>query len=177
MAGKGRRTRCAPRRAGSHPRRRRRHRGPLLPRAGIRYRRAARRDRRRHKPHECFHRRKSHAGLCQLSQSALCRAVRCDRLRQPHQLPSLCRDCGRSFCRERRSRTHLSPADADALALVCGARSSLLRRRCRHGEPQQRQIQRLQGLRRRRLPDHDGGRRSDSVGDRPRRSLCGHPHA
>ena len=52
---------------------------------------------------------------------------------------------------------YLSPADAHALPVLCRARPGLRRGRDGHGQPQPRQVQRLQGLRRGRLPDHHRG--------------------
>ena len=60
-------------------------------------------------------------------------------------------------CRQRRDRLSLSAPGADARAELGSALLRMRGGRVRYGEPQPRRVQRLQGLRSRRLPDHARG--------------------
>ncbi len=141
---------------------------PVLPGPGVRHGRPARRPRRRHQPHERLHRAAGDARPCQLPEKAGGQPFRRHRLRQPHQVRPVRKTGRRRAGRERRAGAHLPVAFADADPLVGRAVPALRRGHLRDGQPQPRQVQRVQSLRARRLPDHpeDGGRR-------PRRNRAG----
>lgn len=63
----------------------------------------------------------------------------------------------RCVCGKRHCRAYISRAHAHPLPVLCGAGITLRGRHHGDGIPQSVQIQRIQGVRRRRLPDHHGG--------------------
>ena len=85
---------------------------------------------------------------------------------------------GELFCREAARvlaangiTAYLYPRLEPSGPLLGGAVSWLRRGHLRHRQPQPGQVQRLQGLRRRRLPDHAGGRRQGAGRHRAARLL------
>ena len=131
----------------------------LLPGAGLWHRRPSRRAGRGHQPHEPVHRVQGDAWFGQVPAGDLRAALLRRLLRQPHPLHRFRPPDRRDPGGDGRARVHLPHADAHAHAVLRRAPSAHLRRRDGHRVPQPRQVQRLQGLRRGRLPDHHRGRR------------------
>ena len=145
---------------GGYARRRGEDRGRLLPRPGIRHRRPARRAGRGHQPHEYLHRGPRGPGRGRLRDQKFPggRAQHRHQLRQPHQQRAVRPGVGGHFRRQRHQGAYLAAAHAHALPQLRHPRAALRGGRDGDGQPQPQQVQRLQGVRCGRLPDHHRGR-------------------
>ena len=140
--------------------------GPLL-----RYGGPSRHARRGHKPYERLHRGTRHTGVRRLPERTFREPERRHRARQPQQRRALCAHGSGHLRGEWRARVRVPAHFPCSHAFVGGARFGLLGRRVRDGEPQPRRLQRLQGLRSRRLPDNERSRSRYLGSDRGHRHL------
>ena len=127
---------------------------------------------RRHQSDERLHRSEGFSGSGWLSEKELQRAVCDHRLWQPHQEWCVCKSGRRRFCGEWCQGQHLACSDAGADGIFCDPLPAYFCGCHGHRFSQPQQIQWLQGLRRRWLPDHDRGSHRNSGWDWKIGHLC-----